>query len=198
MGGSVRLARLCHSKSEIAQSRVIIGTTAERPVVFALALLDRKIVDAGNTQAHQTVLVEFPVLVAIAAKPVAAVVVPLIGETDSNAVLAEGPDFLDQAVVELALPLAGQKLFDRFAALQEFRAVPPPAVARIGERDALRIARVPRILGHADLLDRGFQCEGWKWRGAAAPALPTQRCAREGACGCCAISQSPCVSKAGR
>ena len=71
-------------------------------MIFALALLDRQIVDAGDAQAHQAVFVEFPVLVAIAAKPVAAIVMPFIGEAHGDAVVAEGPDFLDQAVVELA------------------------------------------------------------------------------------------------
>jgi hypothetical protein len=63
------------------------------------------------------VLVEFPVLVAVAAKPIAAVIMPFIGEAYRDAVLAEGPDFLDQAVVELAVPVARQKRFDRRAAL---------------------------------------------------------------------------------
>jgi hypothetical protein len=48
------------------------------------------------------VLVELPVLVAVAAKPIATVVVPLIGETNRNAVFAESPDFLDEPVVETA------------------------------------------------------------------------------------------------
>src|SRR5438552_2730195 len=152
---SISPARLRRSKAEIAQTGVVVGAPAERPVVLALALADRQIVDAGDAQPHQTVLVELPVLVAIAAKPGAAGVVPLIGETHGNAVVAEGPDFLDQAVVKFALPLASQKFLDRLAALQKFRAVAPSAVARIGERDALRVACVPRILGQADLLDRG-------------------------------------------
>jgi hypothetical protein len=49
------------------------------------------------------VLLKFPVLISVAAEPVAAVVVPLVREAHGNAVLAESPDFLDQAVVELAL-----------------------------------------------------------------------------------------------
>src|ERR1700730_1052944 len=150
------------SEAEIAQRCVIVRAAAERPVVFALALLDRNIVDAGDTQARQPVLVKFPVLISVAAEPVAAVVVPLVREAHGNAVLAESPDFLDQAVVELAVPLAGQERFDRRTAVQEFGAVAPVAVARIGERDALRIARVPRILGEAHFLNRGFEREGWK------------------------------------
>jgi hypothetical protein len=40
------------SKSEIAQGRVIVGTATKRPMISALALGDREIVDAGNAQAH--------------------------------------------------------------------------------------------------------------------------------------------------
>ena len=105
------------SKSEIAQGRVIVGTATKRPVVAALALRDREIVDAGNPQPHQAVLVELPILVALAAKPIAAVVVPLIGETNRDTILAEGPDFLNQPVVEFTLPFPGQERFDRRAAL---------------------------------------------------------------------------------
>jgi hypothetical protein len=87
------------SKSEIAQGQVIVGTATERPMVSALALLDRKIVDAGNAEAHQAVFVELPILVTVAAKPIAAVVVPLVGETNRDAVLSESPDFLNEPVV---------------------------------------------------------------------------------------------------
>ena len=73
------------SKSEIAQGWVIVGTATERPMVLALTLLDWKVVDAGNAQAHQAVLVEFPILVAVAAKPIATVIVQFIGETKRDA-----------------------------------------------------------------------------------------------------------------
>ena len=124
------------SKAELAQSRVIVGAPAERPVILAIALLDGKIVDAGDAQAHQTMLVEFPVLVAVAAEPMTAVVMPLIGEAHGDTIVTEGPDLLDQAVIELAVPFARQERLDGLAALQEFRAVAPAAVGRIGKRDA--------------------------------------------------------------
>src|SRR3984893_1108890 len=120
-------------EAELAQRRMTVGTAAQRPVVFAIALFDREIVDAGDAQAHQAVLVELPVLVAVAAEPVAAVVVPFIGKSDGNAIVAEGPDFLDQAIVELAPPFARQECLDRLATLQKLRPVPPPAVGRVGE-----------------------------------------------------------------
>src|SRR6266403_4349858 len=98
---------------------MIVGAAAERPVILALAFRDREVVDAGDTQTHQAMLVEFPVLVAIAAEPMAAVVMPFVGEAHRDAVLAESPDFFDQAVIELALPFARQKRLDGGAALQK-------------------------------------------------------------------------------
>jgi hypothetical protein len=136
---------IASSEAKITQRSVIVGAATKRPVVFALALLDRNIVDAGDAQAHQAVLVEFPVLVAVAAEPVAAVVVPLIGEAHGDAVLMKGPDFLDQAVVQLVLPLAPKERFDGIAPFDEFRTVPPAAVDRVGERNASGIARIPRV-----------------------------------------------------
>ena len=94
-----------------------VGASSERPVVFAPALFDRQIVDAGDAQTHQAMLAEFPVLVAVAAEPVAAVVVPLIGKAYGDAVLSIGPDLLDKAVIEFTLPFACQKGFDGVAAL---------------------------------------------------------------------------------
>jgi hypothetical protein len=51
---------------------MIIRAAAERPVELALGCTDRQIIDAGNAAAHQAVLVEFPILIAIAAEPVSA------------------------------------------------------------------------------------------------------------------------------
>ena len=104
-------------EAEIAERRVIVGAAAERPVVFALALFYPQIIDAGDAQTHQAMLVEFPVLVAVAAEPVAAVVVPFIGEAYGDAVLSIGPDLLDKAVIEFTLPFACQKGFDGVTAL---------------------------------------------------------------------------------
>ena len=146
--------------------RMIVGAAAERPVILPLAVLDRRVVDAGDAQAHQALLVELPVLVAVAAKPVAAVVVPLIGEAHGDAVLAKGPDFLDQPVVELAVPFARQERLDGLATLEELGAVAPAAVGRVGERDASRIAGVPRVLGQACLLRGGLGGERGKRRAA--------------------------------
>src|SRR5262249_35739901 len=118
---------------QIAQRWMIVGTAAKRPMILALALLDRQVVDAGEAQAHQAVLVEFPVFIAVAAEPVAAVVMAFVSEPHRDAVLAKGPHFLDQTVVQFAAPLARQKRHDGLAALKELRAITPAAVDRIGQ-----------------------------------------------------------------
>jgi hypothetical protein len=76
------------------------------------------------------------------------------------------PDFLDQPVIQLPLPFAGQKFDDRLPAAEELGAVPPAAVLRIGQRDALRIAAVPGILGEARLFGGGSDGEGRQRRSA--------------------------------
>ena len=110
-------------------------------MIFSFALLDRKIIDARDAQAHQAMLIELPVLIAIAAEPIPAVIVPLIGKADGDAIRMEGPDFLDQPVVKLAVPLSRQKGFDCLASLQEFGTVAPTTVGGVGERNARRIRR---------------------------------------------------------
>ena len=64
-------------------------------MIFPLALLDREVIYAGNAPAHKALLIEFPVFVAVAAKPAAAIIMPFVGKTHRDAVLAEGPDFLE-------------------------------------------------------------------------------------------------------
>src|ERR1700730_17194834 len=135
---------------------MVVGATAKRPVIFAFAVFDRKIIDARDAQAHQAMLVEFPVLVAIAAEPVPAVIMPFIGKADRDVVRIEGPDLLDQPVLELAIPLFRQKCLDRLASLEEFGAVAATTVGAVGERDARRIARVPGVLGQTRFLGGGF------------------------------------------
>src|SRR5689334_13888814 len=145
---------------------MIVRPPSERPVVFAIAVLDRQVVDAGDTQPHQAVLVELPVLVAIAAEPVSTVVMPFVGEAYGNPIAVKGPNLLDQSIVELLGPLAGQERLDGLPTLEEFGAIAPAAVGRIGQRNTGRIARVPRVLGHADLLSGCFSGERRKRRTA--------------------------------
>src|SRR5258708_20873515 len=153
-----------------------VGATAERPVVFSVALLDRKIIDACDTQAHQAKVVKLPVLVAIAAEPIPAVIVPFIGKTDGDPFRVEGPHFLNQPVVQFADPFSCQKCFNRLASLQAFGTVSPPAIGGICERDAGRIARIPGILGKPRLLGGGFVGERrQRWAAHGCSPRPSYR-----------------------
>src|SRR5262249_28819123 len=98
---------------EFAQGRMIIRPSSQWPMVLALSFLDREIVNAGNASAHQSLLVKFPVLVAIAAEPIAAVVMPFVSKPYRDTVLAKCPDFLDEAVIQLLAPFARQKCLRR-------------------------------------------------------------------------------------
>lgn len=127
-------------EAEIRQPRVIIRPTPQRPVEFAVAFLDRQVVDAGEPVSHQTVLIELPVFVAVGTEPVARVVVPFIGVTDGDAVAGEGPEFLDQAIIQFLGPFAGQESLGFFTVVGELGAVTPFSVQRIGQRHPFRIA----------------------------------------------------------
>ena len=102
---------------------------------------------------HQPCGVELPVLVAIGAEPLSVVIVVFVGEAHGDAVASEGPEFLDQPVVEFACPFSGQERLDLGAATREFSAIAPAAVESIGEHDARRIARIPCVFRRTDLLD---------------------------------------------
>src|SRR5438552_2703998 len=145
---------------------MVVRSAAKWPVVFSLAFGNRQVVDARNTAAHQPGGVELPVLVAVGAKPVAAVVAPFIGEAHSDAVVVPGPDLLDQAIVELPCPFALEEANDVAASDNELGPIPPDAVLSVGERNPLRVAAVPGILCEPRLLRGCFGREGRQWRTA--------------------------------
>src|SRR5579872_7488732 len=83
----------------IPQARNVGRTRARRgPVEAAVLLCDRDVVDRGLAAAHQAVLVELPLLVAVGAKPVAAGVVPFVLKPHRDAVAVERPEILDQTI----------------------------------------------------------------------------------------------------
>src|SRR3546814_12269198 len=83
----------------------------------------------------------------MAALPLAAVVMPFIGEAHRDVVAGIGPDLLDQAVVHFALPFAFQQGLDGRAARDELGPVAPAAVRRLGARAPGRVAAVPSMFG---------------------------------------------------
>src|SRR5882672_10863772 len=93
------------SETQIGQAGMAIRTTTKRPAILAVRFRDRKVVDAGQSPPHQTVLVEFPVLVAVRPVPVPGIVVPLVGEAHRDPVPLERPQLFDQAIVQLLRPL---------------------------------------------------------------------------------------------
>jgi hypothetical protein len=52
----------------------------------------------------------------------------LVGEAHGDAIAAEGPEFLDEPVVELAVPLPRQEGDDLGASVEELAAVSPMTV----------------------------------------------------------------------
>src|SRR3954453_9171292 len=120
-----------------------------------LGLLDRNIVDARLAPAHVALVVELPLLVAVAAPPLARLVARLVLEAHGDPVARERPQVLAQRVLPLPLPLAGEERDDLRATVQELVAVAPLRVLRVGAGRGLGIARVPGVLGVCWLPARG-------------------------------------------
>jgi hypothetical protein len=110
---------------------VTIGTATQWPVVFALTVFDRQIIDAGDPAPHQAFRVELPILVSVAAEPVTGIVVPFIGKAHGDPIVAESPHFLDESIIEFAIPFAREERLDFLAPMNEFGAVSPNTVGGI-------------------------------------------------------------------
>jgi hypothetical protein len=52
-------------QAQFAQSRVTVRPAPQRPMVFPVSFFDRKVIDAGEPDAHQTTFIELPVLVPV-------------------------------------------------------------------------------------------------------------------------------------
>src|SRR5690606_19804548 len=107
---------LAFLKAKLAQARVLVRPPPRRPMVFAVRLRNRQVVDAGNAPPHQAVFIKLPVLVAIGPEPLSRTVMPLVGETHRDPVAAVSPAFLDQPVLVFLFPFAPQEGDDGFPA----------------------------------------------------------------------------------
>lgn len=138
---------------------------SQRPHEFAVRSCHGHIVDAGLATMHQSIVVELPLLIAMGTEPISGVVMPFVRKPHGNAVAVGCSDLLHEAVVQFLGRRACQQIDDGRPSLDGLGTVPPAAILRIGERSigeqkVRGIARVPGILGHADLADHGFKGEG--------------------------------------
>src|ERR1700677_55203 len=146
---------------QFAESWVVIGPTSLGPVKETVGCLDAQVVDAGVAVMHDPFGIELPVLVAVRAIPLSGVVAPLIRKPDCDAIAVEGPEFFDEAILELFLPLASEELDDLLSSVDELGAVAPSALRCVSEGNLLGVAGVPSVFGFTDFLDRALAREGW-------------------------------------
>ena len=91
--------------------------------------------------------------------PLTAIVVVFILKAHRDAVSRERPKGFLEPVIEFAIPFAPEELHNLGPAFEELHAITPFSVLRVGEGNALGVARIPGILGSLDLLTRSFLCE---------------------------------------
>lgn len=96
-------------------------------------------------------------------EPLSGLILPLISKADRDPVILKSPEFLDKAVFLLALPFARQERNDVLASVDEFQAIAPLAIGRIGLRHLFRILAIPGIFRETDFLNSSFSIEGRQW-----------------------------------
>ncbi|AXY24029.1 hypothetical protein CD178_03285 (plasmid) [Komagataeibacter saccharivorans] len=94
---------------------MIVGASSRRPMEQSVSGLYRQVIDRCDPAAHKPGGIEFPQFIAVRPEPSTRIIMPFIGKTDSHAVIAETPEFLDQAVFVLYVPFACQEGHDLIA-----------------------------------------------------------------------------------
>jgi hypothetical protein len=107
--------------------------------IASLGFSNRVIVRAHVAAAHQAFVVEFPMLIAVRAKPLPGCVVPFVFKPHRDAVVRERPQLFHQAIIEFFGPFAAQEFLDGFAPAEKLRAVAPFGIFRIRERDSFGV-----------------------------------------------------------
>src|SRR5262249_14961843 len=150
------------TSADVGDAGVVGGTRAgSLPEEPAIRLHDRDVVDAGFPAAHESPFVKFPLLIAVARMPVPGGIVPFVLKTHRDPIFGEGPQVLDQPVIELSLPLAGKEFLNRSPACDELAPVAPHRILGVGQGHTCRVARVPRVLGQPYFSPRAFPVERW-------------------------------------
>ena len=132
------------------------------PPEFTLCFRDWLIIDTGETAGHVAGFIELPVLVAMAAPPLAVSVMPFIFEAHRDAVPRESPQRFPEPVVLLPLPFALQELHHFGPPMEKHIAIPPLGILRVSQRHPFRIPAVRSVLGRLDLFEGGFFSKGRK------------------------------------
>ena len=104
---------------------MIVWAPSQRPVEFAVGFSDGQLVDACVPRIHQPLIVEFPIFIAVRAKPVSGVVVVLIGKAHRDAVAVKSPQLFDETVVEFPGPLSREECDYLLTAGRKLGAVSP-------------------------------------------------------------------------
>src|SRR5436190_14404186 len=89
---------------------------------------------------------------------------PLICKPDCDAVPVKCPQFLNEPIIQFLVPFTGKELDNGVAPCEKLGTIAPNSVGRVGQRNPLRLARVPGVLCHTAFLRCGFRVKGREWR----------------------------------
>jgi hypothetical protein len=93
------------------------------PTKFAIRFFNRQIIDAGVPMMHESCFIKVPVFVPIRAKPIAGVVMPLVGKPNRDAAFIKSPQFLNETAIEFFPPLVNEEFNNGGSPLEELSAI---------------------------------------------------------------------------
>jgi len=120
-------------KAQCAESGVLVWASTQRPMKLAIGGHDWEFINTRVSGIHQPQIIEFPILVPIGTVPVAGVIVIFIGKSNSNPVLPECPQFLDEPIIQLPGPFARKEGNDLRSPRWELGAIAPFGIGRVSK-----------------------------------------------------------------
>ena len=121
---------------------MFIGASSKGPVELSLILSDPEFIDACVSRMHQPFRVEFPVFIAVGPKPIARVIVILVGKPDGNPVVQKCPDFFNESVVDFSGPFPCKQCHDLLTPVGELCSISPARIYCVRKGDFLRVSAV--------------------------------------------------------
>jgi hypothetical protein len=87
------------------------------------------------TKFHQSVLIEFPILIAMGSEPLSLLVVVFVTESYGDAIFGMCPDLLDKAIIAFYTPFIAKKSGNFVSSVQKLRPIAPHSILGVRHFD---------------------------------------------------------------
>src|SRR5215831_16548914 len=131
--------------------------------VTAFLLLDRIIIRTHISDTHETIIIEFPMLITMSTHPLIRVIcIPtLVLKSYRNTIFSITPDFLHKAIIQFFCPFPFKEFYYCLSSCEEFCPITPPRIRCVSLRNNFWVACIPSVLSRFDLGVSRFFVKRW-------------------------------------